>query len=168
MSAFRVLLRALARREQRQQQQQLLFSSSFTSSSTLLSRTLLLGGGGGGGGTPGVAVTKKKAALSTFSRVSSSSLLFFFFFEQQLRRGKGRAQKKIDKQNALPRETERVSRTRRGRRGVGREKLERENDERFVFDSIRKSFGRGKSRFVLVFDWTKRSAEIFKRGKRGV
>ena len=68
MSAFSVLLRALAKREQ-QQQQQLLFSSS----TTLLSRALLLGGGGGGG-TPGVAVTKKKAALSTFSRVSSSSL----------------------------------------------------------------------------------------------
>ena len=45
---------------------------------------------------------------------------------------------------------------------MGREKLERENDERFVFDSIRKSFGRGKSRFVLVFDWTKRAPKYLR------
>ena len=66
MSAFGVLLRALARREQQQ-----LLSSSTT---TLLSRVLFLGGGGGGGGSPGVAVRRRTIQTSTFLRVSSSSL----------------------------------------------------------------------------------------------
>ena len=115
-----------------------------------------------------MAVTKKKAALSTFSRVSSSSLSSSSFSNNNYDEEKEEHRKRLINKTLY----------RAKQRGfleldvvVGEwaeRKFERENDERFVFDSIRKSFGRGKSRFVLVFDWTKRSAEIFKRGKRGV
>ena len=139
MSAFSVLLRALAKRTTTTTTTAVLVvdDASFSRTSSRRRRRRRRNSRRGG--------DKKESSFVDVFACFFFFFVFFFFFEQLLRRGKGRAQKKIDKQNALPRETERVSRTRRGRRGVGREKFERENDERFVFDSIGKVFGRGKS-----------------------